>query len=127
MKRFASLFFAAVLGSVSTITAVKYLDNDDQKVKLEYLNGVPASKVAYKVDENGEVVPLDFTTAAEKVMPAVVHIQSTQEAGVAPSNPQAMDPFREFFGPRYYQPGPSRSSGSGPERLTPSCLPVPPR
>lgn len=114
MKRFASLFFAAVLGSVSTITAVKYLDNNDEKVKLEYLTGVPASKVAYKVDENGEVVPLDFTTAAEKVMPAVVHIRSTQEAANnQPSNPEAMDPFREFFGPRYYQPGPSQSAGSG--------------
>ncbi len=113
MKRFASLFFAAVLGSASTITAVKYLDKDNQKVKIEYLNGVPASKVAYKVDENGKVVPLDFTTAAEKVMPAVVHIRSTQESAPRGQNPNSTDPFREFFGPRFYQQGPSQSSGSG--------------
>ena len=112
MKRFASLFFAAVLGSVCTMTAVEYLNDDEPKIKLEYLTGVPASKVAYKVDENGEVVPLDFTTAAEKVMPAVVHIRSTQESTAEPSNPNEVDPFREFFGPRF-QPGPSQSSGSG--------------
>jgi serine protease Do len=112
MKRFASLFFAAVLGSVCTITAVEYFDKDDAKVKLEYLSGVPSSKVAYRVDEKGEVVPLDFTTAAEKVMPAVVHIQSTQQSTNEPSS-RDMDPFREFFGPRFYHQGPSQSSGSG--------------
>jgi serine protease Do len=113
MKRFVSLFFAAVLGSVCTITAVEYFDKDDSKVKLEYLSGVPASKVAYKVNEKGEVIPLDFTTAAEKVMPAVVHIRSTQQASANQQLPGEADPFREFFGPRFYQPGPSQSAGSG--------------
>jgi serine protease Do len=111
MKRFASLFLAAVLGSVTTITAIDWLKDEKDGVKLEYLTGVPASKVAYKVDKNGEVVPLDFTTAAEKVMPAVVHIRSTQEARRQEST-QEMDPFFEFFGPRGQQ-GPSQSAGSG--------------
>jgi serine protease Do len=111
MKRFASLFLAAVLGSVSTIASFEWLDKKDP-VKLEYLSGVPASKVAYKVDKNGDVVPLDFTTAAEKVMPAVVHIRSTQQMQSRGQEQQyEMDPFREFFGPR--QNGPSQSSGSG--------------
>ena len=80
MKRFGTLFLAAVLGSVSTIATFEWIDKDDNKgANVEYLAGAPASKVAYKVDENGEVVPLDFTTAAEKVMPAVVHIRSTQD------------------------------------------------
>ena len=112
MKRFVSLFLAAILGSASTITAVKYFEKDDRAVKLEYLTGVPASKVAYKVDEEGNVVPLDFTTAAEKVMPAVVHIRSTQAAQRQQTPFSQSDPFREFFGPRF-QPGPSQSSGSG--------------
>ncbi len=75
MKRFGTLFLAAVLGSVSTIATFQWIDNNKEEgVKVEYLNGVPASKVAYKLDEKGQVIPLDFTTAAEKVMPAVVHI-----------------------------------------------------
>lgn len=112
MKRFVSLFLAAVLGSASTITAVKYFEKENPNVKLEYLSGVPASKVAYKVDDEGNVIPLDFTGAAEKVMPAVVHIRSTQAAQMEQTPFSQSDPFREFFGPRY-QPGPAQSSGSG--------------
>ena len=113
MKRFATLFLAAVLGSVSTIATFEWIEKDENKgVNVEYLAGVPASKVAYKVDENGDVVPLDFTTAAEKVMPAVVHIRSTQDGARRTEQEQYPDPFRDFFGPRGPQ-GPSQSSGSG--------------
>ena len=113
MKRFGTLFLAAVLGSVSTIATFEWIDKDDNKgPNLEYLANVPASKVAYKVDENGEVVALDFTTAAEKVMPAVVHIRSTQDSPRRDDQEQYLDPFRDFFGPRGPQ-GPSQSSGSG--------------
>lgn len=114
MKRFASLFLAAVLGSACTMGALKWFDKADPETKLQYVSGIPASKVAYRVDANGEVVPLDFTAAAEKVMPAVVHIRSTQEGGRREERSQQfeMDPFRDFFGPRAPQ-GPSQSSGSG--------------
>lgn len=113
MKRFASLFLAAVLGSASTVATYHWLEKDNN-VKLEYLNSVPTSKVAYKVNENGEAVPLDFTKTAELVTPAVVFIRSTQDG--APRNessPETFDPFREFFGPRMMPHGPSQSSGSG--------------
>jgi Do/DeqQ family serine protease len=90
---------------------VEWFNDDKAEVKVEHLEGIPASKVAYRVDENGEVVPLDFTSAAEKVMPAVVHIRSTQQAQrMQPS--RELDPFFEFFGPRAPQ-GPSQSAGSG--------------
>lgn len=113
MKRFATFFLAAVLGSISTIATYQWIeDKEDKPVSIEHLTGVPASKVAYKVDENGDVVPLDFTTAAEKVMPAVVHIRSTQQGERTDDRQQYMDPFRDFFGPRAPQ-GPSQSSGSG--------------
>lgn len=111
MKRFASLLLAAVLGSVFTIAAFQWFSPNEQPVRLEYLNGVPASKVAYRVNDKGEVVPLDFTGAAEKVMPAVVSIRSTSQ-NVPQQRTNEFDPFREFFGPRYQQ-GPSQSAGSG--------------
>jgi serine protease Do len=114
MRKFGSLFLAAVLGSVCTVASYQFLDQDNEKVKIEYLSNVPAAKVAYNVDANGKAVPLDFTVAAEKVMPAVVHIQST--VGVASRQQEQQqeyfDPFREFFGPRLPQ-GPSMSAGSG--------------
>ena len=97
MKNFGSIFLAAVLGSICTIATFQWLDKDENKgVKLEYLAGTPATKVAYSVNENGEPIPLDFTDAAEKVMPAVVYIQSTQDAR-GEEQSQSNDLFREFF------------------------------
>ncbi|MEO8471852.1 MAG: Do family serine endopeptidase [Chryseolinea sp.] len=116
MKRFGSLFIAAVLGSLCTVASFQWLDKDDQHVKLDYMASVPASKVAYRVNEDGKAVPLDFTTAAEQVTPGVVFIKSTQESGGGTSQDeevQGQDPFREFFGPRGGQRGPVQSSGSG--------------
>ena len=112
MKRFGSLFLAAVLGSVCTIASFQWLDKKEPGVKLEYLSGVPASRVAFEVDENGQAVPLDFTAAAEKVMPAVVFIRSTQGNSNRGEETPSLDPFQEFFGPRVPR-GPSQSSGSG--------------
>src|SRR5688572_12533349 len=113
MKRFGSLFLAAVLGSVVTLVSNQWVENDDPTAKVEYTStNVPSSKVAYTVDENGQVAPLDFTVAAEKVMPAVVFIRSTQEGMNRSEEVQSIDPFRDFFGPRGPQ-GPSQSSGSG--------------
>ena len=110
MKRFGSLFLAAVLGSVVTVVSFQWVDKDDS-AKTEYVSNIPSSKVAYTVDENGTVAPLDFTAAAEKVMPAVVFIRSIQPS-VRNEEVESIDPFRDFFGPRGPQ-GPSQSSGSG--------------
>lgn len=112
MRRFSSLLLAAVLGSVITVASYQWLDDDKDKVKLEYVANIPTAKVAYTVDENGKAVPLDFTAAAEKVMPSVVHIRSTSE-GVQRNRAEEYDPFRDFFGYRFPQQGPSQSAGSG--------------
>ena len=112
MKNFGSLFLAAVLGSLCTLAAFQWLDKKENGVKLEYLAGAAATKVAYSVNKNGEAVPLDFTDAAEKVMPAVVYIQSTQDGSHGEEQDQANDLFRDFFGPQTPQ-GPRQSSGSG--------------
>jgi serine protease Do len=109
MRKFGSLFLAAVLGSVCTVASFQFLDEDNGKVKLEYRASVPTSSVAYK---NGTAVPLDFTTAAERVMPAVVHIRSKAAEPAGERLPEAYNPFEEFFGPRF-NPGPAESAGSG--------------
>lgn len=115
MKRFGMLILAAAIGSFSTLATYELLDKDE--VKLEYLSNTPISKVAYSVNEKGEVVPLDFTATAEKVTPAVVHIRSTQSQPRTPNDNQYyFDPFREFFGPDFgprMDSRPSQSAGSG--------------
>lgn len=112
MNKFFQLVVAAVIGSMITLAANLWYGNENASVKIEHISSVPASSVAYSVNENGEIVPLDFTGTADKVTPAVVHIRSTQAAGTTSKN--SGDPLREFFyGPSPMQRGPSQSTGSG--------------
>lgn len=117
MKRFGSLVLAAVLGSVLTLGTYEWLgENDNGGVRLDYSNGIPTSRVAYGVNEDGTAVPLDFTATAEKVTTAVVHIRSTQSASARTGETQYFNPFREFFGPDAgprMELRPSQSTGSG--------------
>jgi serine protease Do len=113
MKRFGSLLLAAVLGSVMTIAAFQWLMEDQRGVRIEHITGVPASQIAYSVNENGQVTPLDFTGVAERVTKAVVHIRSVQNRTTARSNPQIPDAFRFFFEGPFDNQMPRQSTGSG--------------
>lgn len=111
MKRFGSLLMAAVLGSVITIVASQWLMKDQrQGVTIEHINSLPASQVAFQLNEKGEAVPLDFTGTAEKVTQAVVHISSTQEVQ---GNEEIPDAWRFFFDGPYENQRPRQSTGSG--------------
>jgi serine protease Do len=127
MKRITALVFAAMLGSAISLGIFVWLGPGLAKsVKIEHLNSSPS--VATRMDGTTGTVDgqLDFTYAAERVMPAVVHIRSTKNSAYAgrEENPrrQIPDPFRDLFGdsplsPRFFQnpesPQPSVGSGSG--------------
>lgn len=112
MRRFGSVFMAAVLGSLFTVATFQWVGKDDEKVKVNYTSSIPINKVAYAVNEEGKAVALDFTVAAEMVMPAVVHIRSTYSG---PARPQYEIPeaFRDFFGPMVPQQGPQQAQAAG--------------
>ena len=112
MRRIGSVFLAAVLGSICTVATLQWIDKDEPSVKLNYTSSVPVNKVAYTVDEEGKVVPLDFTVAAEMVMPAVVHIRSTYSGQARPQY-EIPEAFRDFFGPMIPQQGPQQSQAAG--------------
>lgn len=98
-------------------------------VKIEHINGTPSSRAVYTLNNENEIVPLDFTKVSEKVMDAVVHIKSTQSSqyvarGQQPQYRSLPDPFRDFFedfwspqypneSPRGYQPQLRVGTGSG--------------
>jgi serine protease Do len=115
MKQIGSLILAAVLGSIFTLVAYNWLHNERTFNGLTS-NQPPVTQVAYTVNDKGETVPLDFTTTAEKVTKAVVHIKSTQKESARNDQYLNLDPFREFFGgpQRPSTPNrPSQSTGSG--------------
>lgn len=131
MKNYIFLVLAAILGSGLTIGTYQLIDTDAERtIKIEHLSSSPVVGAAYTVNDQGEIVPLEFTDVAKEVMPAVVHIKSTQMQNARNYRfRQYPDPFRDFFdddifehffGPhfRFQQPqpqqrGPQPRVGSG--------------
>lgn len=98
MKQFGTLILAAIVGSALTVGTLKVVDKGETKTfKIEHISEPPVVGAVYTMNREGEVVPLDFTKVAKKVMPAVVHIKSTQLQQVTTHPYYAPDPFREFF------------------------------
>ncbi len=120
MKQFMTLLLAGMLGSAAMYGTIQIFDKDsDAPVKIEHVSNMPIQGAMYTADENGEIIPLDFTAPAEAVMKSVVHIRSTsmQQTSSRQSSP-SQDPFEFFFGPQNRggqnsEPRPRVGSGSG--------------
>ncbi len=131
MKQLPFLIIAAVAGSLLTLGIYKMAGFDNKTVIIEQSQSVPASLMKgpsavpqLPVAPSGE--PVDFTYAAAKSMPAVVHIKASTKVAQntrGGSNPDDLfDQFRWFFGDQgnpFGGPGgpggmaPAESSGSG--------------
>ncbi len=130
MRKYANLWLSALVAlfvTGSTLALYSWFRNEGRTVKVEHISGSPAKGVAWTVDKNGDIIPLDFTKTVEQVVDAVVFIQSTQavSAGGGQAGPndfrgQLPSPFRDFFGDpetnpffRFEQPGPQLRVGAG--------------
>jgi Do/DeqQ family serine protease len=98
--------------SILTIGAFKVMDTRETPIKIEHVSKTPSSSAVFTLDENDNIIPLDFTRTAEKVIDAVVHIKSTQvnpfRGNTQMQNQQIPDAFREFFGPEFRFENPQR-------------------
>ena len=102
MKNYIISGIIALGISLGVVLIAPGVISDSKTLKIEHVNGTPAKGAVFTLDENREIVPLDFTTVADKVMNAVVHIKSTQTSNYTARNQQQYrvlpDPFRDFFG-----------------------------
>lgn len=113
MKKFAALFFAALLGG--GIAALLMLTFGKTDTKVAYVT--PASQAKLTNFPNEIVAHPNFITASAVATPAVVHIK-TKSAPKQPKQGRSNDPFFEFFGDRgmefFNMPrGPVAGAGSG--------------
>ncbi|MFC2089595.1 Do family serine endopeptidase [Bacteroidota bacterium] len=109
MKKFLYLILASAIGSMLTVGAFLLIDNDkdNSNAVLSYPQ-TPVMGAAYSVNEDGEVVPLEFTSISKEIMPTVVHIRSSinfenNQRNQIPEEYREYfndDFFRYFFGPR---------------------------
>jgi serine protease Do len=97
----------ALVVSLATIGVFTLVTRDAKTVKIEHITGTPSKSALFTLDENNEVVPLDFTGTAEKVIDGVVHIKSTQVYAKSGKQPfrqrDYSNPFRDFFGDEFEQ------------------------
>lgn len=119
MKNIITPVISAVIASLITIAAFFYFAGDKFNNEQSDAEAFPAISASYYDDDtnNTAEAPFDFTIAAEKATPAVVHITSKQEA-TAYNDQQQQIPefFRDFFGDQMPQRGqrqPRVGSGSG--------------
>lgn len=126
MKKYSSQIIIAILSSIFTLTAYKIFNkNEHKEVIIKEIEKVPINSISY----NPGAAFVDFNYAAERAMPAVVHIKAKQVRKVKRYSPYP-DIFRDFFGDdifrRFFGPSPfdyyyreeivpevSESSGSG--------------
>jgi len=120
MKRFWSLFFAAILGSIITLGLNHYFfskPNQSSKTLIQSgeLTAPPATLARY-MTQLPTTLP-DFTLVAEMTVNSVVHIRTSYErkSSVYDDYFGLPDPFREFFfGPRRREPSQAIvATGSG--------------
>jgi Do/DeqQ family serine protease len=110
MNKFWSTFLAGAFGGLVTLGAAKLLEKPQPAPAV-------AAPVARQVNYGGAPVPFDFTKAAERSMPAVVHIKASESQELARQRRQEQrysDPFEYFFGRSFgFQEQPRSGTGSG--------------
>jgi Do/DeqQ family serine protease len=116
MKQIISLFLASVLGGVVALGGY-FILNDYQpspdQIEQHFAKNVNNLNVG---SGEGVNVPFDFTEAAEKATPAVVHIsaRATHTASRENRQQQGQNPFFNFFdSPLFNLDMPQQGTGSG--------------
>ncbi len=118
MKQWTSLLAAATLGAVLALSGA-YLLWPRSGVPAADAHALPTRNILWNTAPGSTSnTPFDFTTPAEKAMPAVVHISATgSKPSVSRGRTQPFNPFRDFFGDDFFfgNPfgGPQSGTGSG--------------
>src|SRR2546428_3948471 len=115
MKKTALALLTACLGGVIAVGAYKAFETK-QDISIEEKQKVQfASLREGRVQAVGSAGDVDFTVAAAKVTPAVVHIKTTYSATSSRGGSPFDDMFDDFFGGRgqHGQRQPQKASGSG--------------
>ena len=114
MNRFWSTLLAGALGGLVTFGAIKMTEQPREQPQSSSTDTL-AKQVRYAYGGGG--APFDFTRAAEKTMPTVVHIKASESRQTAIQRQRETNPFRFFFGDDFFNyddyARPRAGTGSG--------------
>ena len=111
IKKLTSIFLVASIGGITGVALYKQINKEAAYTSIQQRQ---SGKQQVSFIGTASVPTIDFTMAAEKTVPAVVHVKTFY--GTQPvNNSYPFDPFRDFFyGDRGYgNPRPQEASGSG--------------
>lgn len=118
MKQLLSLVLAGIIGGIITLSGFQLLNKNDlsQQQEEQFARQVKNVNVPPVVTNIG----FDFTEAAAKSMPAVVHISAKESrAALQQKRENQDDPLSRFFGNDFFfgnplfEQGPKQGTGSG--------------
>ena len=112
MKNFLSFIFAGIIGGLIAFGGINYTSQsttekspENLSQRVNFINQKPSAAS----------FPGNFTDAARKAMPVVVHIKATAGAKSAQNDERSSNPFDGFFGGDGFpgSRGPQSGAGSG--------------
>lgn len=95
MSKFWSTTLAGAVGGLIVFGAIKFTEKPASSFET-LPTQAPVKQVNYSY--GGAPVPFDFTKAADRAMPAVVHIKAKESRETAIQRQRQSNPFRFFFG-----------------------------
>lgn len=116
MKKIFSLIVAGMIGGLVTLGGAFLLQKKNAPATDTFAQQVNVPAYFNNNNQTPSKVTFDFTEAAAKAMPAVVHISASAKKPTAQNNRRPQDdfnPFRFFFGDEFLNEGPKQGSGSG--------------
>ena len=118
MKQLMLLILASIFGGFIALGGYQLMDATNDKSSNEQVNYSVLTNVSKSSNTANTNAPDSFTKAAEKGMPAVVHITAKKTQATARQQQRGEgydDFFRDFFGNGFFdiQPTPQEGTGSG--------------
>ncbi len=104
MRKILLFAFAVALGGLMMFGGIKFFGFGISQQVITSTESTPVHFTKYAQEDPAITAPVDFTLAAEKTIPAVVHIRSSVRmagddlTGTPFGFRNLPDPFREFFG-----------------------------
>lgn len=105
MKKLIKQMIPSIIGSGITIVVFLLIGHfkGDENIIQKNMSTVPVHNAVYTVNENGAMVPLDFTGVSKDVMNSVVHITSTTKVQAMNGYYGNRNPFEDLFGDDFFK------------------------
>lgn len=127
MKNYIISALIALCISIGAFFLLPEIFPGTKSYTIEHIDVSPAKPAIFTFNDKNEIISLDFTSVASKVMPAVVHIRSGRAIDNSIRGPhQYRDlpyPFRDFFNEEFFFFGPQNQyNNPQPQQQEPSQM-----